>query len=272
VTLIIAVATGDGLVLAGDSRTTQSLVDKPWRVLSDFTHKVFEIGRCAVATSGWAFLESRNVAAHMSDFEQQFDPQGKNPETLATELSVYFEALLDSHIRAGIDPAPGPGVIVLSLYVAGYNNGVGELWEILLPGTPINRRFTTETGGALWQGQIDVVGRLIKGIDPALGQRVESDPQLSAALTSLQTSIDGLEYTLNLQLMNIQDAIDFSVLLIRTTMDVQRLTNGTTADPGVFPGVGGPIEIALVTAKNGFEWVQRTSLLAERPSGQAERL
>jgi hypothetical protein len=72
--------------------------------------------------------------------------------------------------------------------------------------------------------------------------------------------------------MNIQDAIDFSVLLIRTTMDVQRLTNGTTADPGVFPGVGGPIEIALVTAKNGFEWVQRTSLLAERPSGQAERL
>ena len=72
--------------------------------------------------------------------------------------------------------------------------------------------------------------------------------------------------------MNLQDGIDFAVLCIRTTIDVQRLTLGPVATAPEFswPGVGGPIEIATVTATRGFGWVQRTSVQGERPAGMAE--
>ena len=44
-TVVIVIASADGLVLAGDSRTsTQIAPDAPVRVLSDFTHKVFQGG------------------------------------------------------------------------------------------------------------------------------------------------------------------------------------------------------------------------------------
>jgi len=102
----------------------------------------------------------------------------------------------------------------------------------------IAKRYTTELGGALWQGQIDVVGRLIKGIDPTLLSNCRRSIIDFRAFKS-RTAIDGLEYMLNLRLMNIQDAIDLAVLLIRTTIEVQRLTNGVVAEPGAFPGVGG---------------------------------
>ena len=271
-TLVIGVATGDGLVLAADSRTTLALPDKPWRVLSDFTHKVFQVGDLAAATSGWAFLSGRNVAAHMADFVHSYESNGKTPEALSNELADFFEDRFAKHVAAGLGAAPPLGQRAIWVYVAGYNGAVGELWEIAIPGKAVSKRYTTELGGALWQGQTDVVGRIILGIDPTLAWRVAGNPALAKALTDLQPSISGLEYQLNLQLLNVQDAIDLAVVLIRTTIDVQRLTNGIAAEPGSFPGVGGPVEVALVTSENGFEWVQRTALIGERASGHAEDL
>jgi hypothetical protein len=62
------------------------------------------------------------------------------------------------------------------------------------------------------------------------------------------------------------------VLCIHTTIDVQRLTLGPVATTPEFswPGVGGPVEIATVTAMGGFAWVQKTTLRGERSSGLAE--
>ncbi len=58
----------------------------------------------------------------------------------------------------------------------------------------------------------------------------------------------------------------------RTTIDVRRLTLGTVAMAPEFswPGVGGPIEIATVTATAGYRWVQRTLVQGERPAGVAK--
>lgn len=271
-TLLIAVGTGDGLILAGDSRTTLSTPDQRWRVLSDFTHKVFQVDRFAVATSGWAFLLGRNIAAHMSEFVREFNSEGKSPEDLSNELVDFFGSRFDDHIQAGLDTSPPSGSIAISLIVMGYADGLGECWEVNLPSRTSVKQFTTESGGALWRGQTDVVSRVIKGIEPTIHERVANDQVLTAALQTLQPTIDGLEYILNLKLMNLQDAIDFAVLLIRTTIDVQRLTNGIMSEPGSFPGVGGPIEIALVTPDRDFSWIQRAALLGERPSGRAEDL
>jgi hypothetical protein len=79
--------------------------------------------------------------------------------------------------------------------------------------------------------------------------------------------LEACRYRIPFDSMNLQDGIDFAVLCIRTTIDVQRLTLGTVAMAPEFswPGVGGPIEIATVTAAAGHRWVQRTLVQVSAP-------
>lgn len=271
-TLLVEVAVGDGIVMASDSRTTWPITGKPTRVASDFTHKLFGVGKCAAATAGYASISGRNIASHVADFLEGFDGAGKTPEEVSNELADFFSIRLEAHFDAGLDPRPSAGVDAITFLVAGFNGATGELREIDLPSKTIRLLHTTTSGGVAWLGQRDVVDRIIKGVDPEIDSRAAGDADLVNALSKLTPVRDGLEYLIAPLRMNIQDAIDFATLLIRTTIDVQRLTNGTLADIGAFPGVGGPIEVCLVTASTGFEWIQRTVTRGERQSGQTEVL
>jgi hypothetical protein len=71
-TVALAAVTSDGIVVAADSRTTWGPAGQ-YRVLSDFTHKVFKVGDYAVTTYGWAFLLGRNIAGHFSEFGNAVD-------------------------------------------------------------------------------------------------------------------------------------------------------------------------------------------------------
>ena len=89
--------------------------------------------------------------------------------------------------------------------------------------------------------------------------------------------LDECSYRIPFDSMNLQDGIDFAVLCIRTTIDVQRLTLGplATAPEFSWPGVGGPIEIATVTATGGFAGCSarrcRASARRASPRGRSER-
>ena len=52
--------------------------------------------------------------------------------------------------------------------------------------------------------------------------------------------------------MNVQDAIDFAIYAVRTTIDTMRFE----ARP---KNVGGPIDVLLITAQ-GSRWIQRKEL------------
>ncbi len=60
--------------------------------------------------------------------------------------------------------------------------------------------------------------------------------------------------------MTLQDAVDFCVLMIQTTSAIQRFSDGIIADPGDMPGVGGPVDAAVITPDKGFVWVARKKL------------
>ena len=61
--------------------------------------------------------------------------------------------------------------------------------------------------------------------------------------------------------MTLQDGIDFSTLAIETTTAIQRFSDGIAADPGDMPGVGGPVDVAVITPDKGFVWVSKKNLL-----------
>jgi hypothetical protein len=274
-TLAVTVVCQDGVVVSADSRTTLAN-HRMLRVGSDFTHKVFESGGVAVATYGEAFVSDRSVASHMDEFAVVEAGNCHLPGPTARKLADFFGERYDEQAEQADAPddTPPPGVAALGFLVGGYDDaGVGEAWEVTLPDRAVEQIATTANGGgAAWRGQSDVVTRIVRGSDLDLLGRLAATHKLTDQLDELEPLLDACSYRIPLDSMNLQDGIDFAVLCIRTTIDVQRLTLGPVATAPEFswPGVGGPIEIATVTATGGFRWVQRTSVQGERPAGMAE--
>lgn len=147
----------------------------------------------------------------------------------------------------------------VNLLVSGYNSdGTTQTYEINAPGEKILKRENNEFG-CTWIGQGDVVSRIILGYDSklfkvpiikAMGKKADDD---------LRTQIRGLEYFIQWSLITLQDAVDLAVFLIKSTSVMQRFADGISMDVGDFQGVGGPIDVALIT-KDGIKWINKKEI------------
>lgn len=147
----------------------------------------------------------------------------------------------------------------VNLLVSGYNSdGTTQTYEINAPGEKILKRENNEFG-CTWIGQGDVVSRLILGYDSklfkvpiikAMGKKADDD---------LRTQIRGLEYFIQWSLITLQDAVDLAVFLIKSTSVMQRFADGISMDVGDIQGVGGPIDVALIT-KDGIKWINKKEI------------
>lgn len=260
VTICIGICVSEGIVLAGDSRSSYSNLRNWPRTASDSVQKVYQISdHVACAAYGWGMLDQRTIYSHMEDLKREVGDQGCYVDEAQEALKKKFQALYETHVEKGFD-RPVPDGTAFGLVLAGYDNrGVGHLRTLEFPGGLEFYACTTLESGAVWRGQTDVVSRLIKGFDPRLDvSRMPED-----ALEALK----GLEYLIPWMRMSLQDAVDFAIFLARATIGMQRFSDGILAQnpPASFPGVGGPIDVCLVRP-SGFEWVQKKELHGEAPS------
>jgi hypothetical protein len=135
--------------------------------------------------------------------------------------------------------------------------------EFLLPSGTVNVVGVTTNPGAAWRGQPDVLSRLLFGVD-----RTRVDP--SAWPAAQRAALDALPYLIQWPIFALQDAVDFATFAVRTTIDVQRFTDGTAGSPGGDPTCGGPIEVATIVWPGDISWVQQTRLVAPTAPGRAE--
>lgn len=244
-------------MLAADSRMTYSN-PKGWpKVASDYVYKVFELSERAIAsTFGWAFLNGQNMNSLTERFKGEHDTDMRIEE-LASVYAAFFQRQYEEHIAAKHDKPVKEPQHAFGFMVAGYDAGgvEGEIWECLIPGPRCRRRLGTASNpGAAWHGQIDIISRLIKGVDPRLDRK-----KLPAEAAK---ELGGLEYRTAFPQMTLQDAIDYAIFLVRATIEMQRFSDGIQAAPGDVAGTGGPIDIALATP-SGVRWLQRKQLRAE---------
>ncbi len=230
--LIIAIYVPTGVVLSGDSRTTgtrSQQVPNPQKpavsitvqtsiVFSDSAEKLFLLFGCyGVGTFGDALIRNMPIAHYTQEFEAQTT---NNPPTstmaLATALLQYFR---------GLQPIPN-----VSLLVVGYDGN--DPWVIIVDvfNNTIERgNFNPQTNqqdyGILRKGEIDIVDRLL------------SQPQFLPPF----------------KVMNLQDAVDYSRHLIRSTIDQMRF------EPR-FATVGGPVDTLVVT-RTGARFLSRKDLI-----------
>jgi hypothetical protein len=80
----------------------------------------------------------------------------------------------------------------------------------------------------------------------------------------ISNELNSLQYIINWGTMTLSDAVDIAKLMIETTSAVQRYSDGIGLIPGEIPGVGGPIDIAVILPNEGFHWHQQKKLNLEK--------
>ena len=192
------------------------------------------------------------------------DLQRQNCEVLEVKKEQYFVKFRfkdpQGNIRDGIARIDG-----INLLVTGYNkDGSHEVYICYIPGEIQKKQGSKEKGkeyGTSWIGQTDVVSRIVLGFDG----RIRNIKFINEAIQKLgqeevSKQLRNLEYVIQWGTMTLQDAIDFCTLMIQTTSAIQRFSDGIAADPGDMPGVGGPVDVAVITPNKGFVWVSKKKL------------
>ncbi|WP_455645965.1 hypothetical protein [Methanosphaera sp.] len=149
----------------------------------------------------------------------------------------------------------------INLLVSGFNkNGSSETYELCIPGKVLPKRKPDDYGG-VWIGQGDVVSRMLIGYDG----RIMNTPIFQKVLSTtpqeeVVKQLRGVEYTISWPLLTLQDAIDLAVFLIKSTEMIQRFADGVNMAGGETQGVGGPIDVAVITQNDGIQWIKRKQI------------
>jgi hypothetical protein len=239
------------------------------RIASDYAQKLFVVGNMGVATFGNAFVGYETIAGLMDQFAAQVGENGKDVHHFAEALAEFFSQRFLSQLETeGREWDPETEPFPFGFLVAGYDDdGIGHIKGLNIPENEIDPELTADTtkGGTMWRGQTDVIGRLIKGVD---AQRLGSGVDGKEVDIKVRTALEALEYQL-ISPITVQDGIDWVGFLVRTTIDMQRFSDGTMQDPRAIPGCGGDLQL-LAIERSGPSWVSRLTLTAPGYSTQAE--
>ena len=278
-TTVVGVVVPEGIVIAADSRSTVKIPVQPkqilqgkennqtiqvyettYRIASDFTQKLFQINNKVGAVSfGQGVLLKKNINSLIEEFKASTQKIGdKNIDEVAEELVKYFENLYKEQQAK----FPNEKMEQLGFYIAGYDKkGKGKLLTFSIPGGEINELHSTDNVGAAWGGQTDVIVRLIKGYSLELARLIENQNQILKKNQAAEINYQQSEYIIGFDNMSTQDAVDFALFLIKVTIETQRFSLGTQNVLGGYQGVGGAIDVAVITPE-GFKWIQKKEIKA----------
>jgi 20S proteasome alpha/beta subunit len=189
------------------------------------------------------------------------DLQVKGCELLKLEKKQFNITFSFKNPQGGLEEGIA-GVDMIELLVAGYNkNGSHQVFGCYIPGEIQKRRDSNDKNneyGSSWIGQGDVVSRIVLGFDGRISNvQYTKEAMGIKGEQQIFDELKNLEYAIQWGTMTLQDGIDFCTLMIQTTSAMQRFSDGINADPGDMPGVGGPIDVAVITPNKGFVWINK---------------
>ena len=238
VSFIITMYVREGIVMASDSRLTlkaerqesEKQVVQMAVSQSDSNYKTFLApGNLGISTYGMADLQGVPLAGDIESFINEY--------LSAAPVSVdeVPQALLD-HFRR-LEPTPDT-----KFHVAGYAKENGHIeqrvWHVSVLQNQVRRLNPPGQPGASWGGEADILARLIQPVGT-----LDQDGKLIAPMPYHQ---------IPWQFFTLQDAIDFCIFAVRSTIDAIRFQPRPKT-------VGGPIDVLVIKPDRAF-WVQRKEL------------
>ena len=202
--------------------------------LTDSNYKTFLApGNIGISTYGSADVKGVPLAGYIESFIAE--SLGNNEieiDEVPLKLVEYFQRL---------DPIPEA-----SFDVAGYKTvekaREQHVWIVSLARGAVSRANDPGDQGIVWGGETDILARLIQKV-----AQVDSAGTVQAVLPT---------FPIPWGFFTLQDAIDFSIFAIRSTIDAMRFQTRAKT-------VGGPIDVLVLKPYEAF-WVQRKALHGER--------
>lgn len=238
---IVTVNVREGIVMAADSRLSfnsqQNVGPNITNLVavgqSDSNQKIFVTDNgVGISTVGEADINGVPIAGFIEQFIFQVVSENKwSPDTIALKIIDYFNS-----------QAKVPDT---QFHISGYNKDKNEQEVINVnvktkEKTKLNKK---DQFGIAWAGEGDVIARLLSPsaeIDQANGNKIKKVyPNIPIPF----------------HFFTLQDAIDFSVYALRTTIDTIRFQPRPKS-------VGGPIDV-LVIKPNIAKWIKKKELNIE---------
>ena len=261
----------EGIVLAADSRVTLTSElrqpnTQPMLLAStyDSATKLLKVGgqdHVAAVTYGAGALDGggapRTAHSYIPEFEAELVNTGHGGrlavQYFAQRLSDFFQGLW----QAANMPANSTPMVFL---IGGFDEGepYGRVFRVQVPNQLTPEEQNANDFGVTWGGQMEIVQRLLNGLDLAVPQHIQQALQLTDQQT--QQLMDQVRSEVALPIpyafLPLQDCIDLSILLVRTTVALQSFSIGIR-------GVGGAIDVATITRSEGFRAVQQKEIRGE---------
>lgn len=256
----------EGIVLAADSRVTltaqmrgQNFVvpatfDNATKLLrvrgQDF------VGAVTYGVGALGEQEPRTPHSLLPEFEDELKGSSRlSVGEFAAKLSDFFMQQWASRMPKNVS---GQDIAFL---VGGYDEGspYGRVFEVFVPSKPQPNEWHKGGFGITWGGQREFTDRLIVGFDDSLPPIVQKSVNLTDAQTAQMKEElkKHLSVPIPYQFLPLQDCVDMAIFLVRTTRTIQNWLVGVR-------GVGGAIDVAIITRIEGFKAVQQKSILGER--------
>ena len=210
-----------------------------------------------VVTFGQAAIGVRTVSSFLPELEAHLPGHRLSVDEFAKTLSDFFVGQWKSGMPADYK---GPNI---TFVVGGFDDGqpYGKVFAFDIPAFPVPAERNPGDFGLTWGGQKDIVDRLIQGFDNGLIDILKTELSLDAdKIAELRPKLQALQLPMPLAFMALQDDVDLALFFVETTIAAQRLTLGLR-------GCGGPIDVATITRRDGFRFIQQKQVKGrENPS------
>lgn len=257
----------EGLVLAADSRVTL-LAEKDaekFHVNFDNATKLLSFSKpheyVGAVTYGAAVIGLRTAHSFIPELEEEClekRTERLEVEDYATLLSGFFARQWEKTVPPSYSGPP------MTFVVGGYGptDSYGRVFLFSVPNqtTPIeqNKDDMDDKGpnfGMTWGGQLNIATRIIHGYDPVLPAILKSELGLDDEkwVNLSRTLAQHLEFSIPYQVLPLQDCVNLATMMIRTTVEAQSLSVGLR-------GVGGLMELAVVTRTEGLRYIQKKTV------------
>lgn len=274
--LVVAINVPEGVVLAADSRvTTPKITDVPQQapaqsikvvewITFDNATKLLSFDNhnyVGAVTFGVAEIGDRTANSFATEFLASIgsvkeDGTGRlTIKAFAKKLSDFYKKQwnkANNTQRAGV----GNNMIFL---VSGFNkkSPYAEVYEISIPDAPTPVLKTQNDFQILWGGQREIVDRIFNAIDANFQASIETALNLTPEQKQLVVT-EQMKYGMPIvaRMLALQDAVKLALTIIRTTIDLQSLSNSPRT-------VGGHIDIAVITKEEGLRFVQKKHINGE---------
>lgn len=236
--LIITVYVPEGIVLAGDSRLTLNWTDKTQTgehhnsiTTSDSYTKTFSLAnKFGLGVFGEVFVNQVNICGFINQFVQENIDENTTIDEIPERLITFFGEKFNYPVT--------------HFYLVGYKieDGISvpHTYSIALAEKSYRRsNFENESiiNGANWGGEIEVLSRILLTVKMQRG-----DEWAEVADNAIPWNF-----------MTLQDAVDFGVYAVKTTIDTMRFQQKEKT-------VGGPIDVLVIQPHQAPIFIQKKAL------------